>query len=233
MSVRVRVLLTIAVLFSAALPAGAQDTPQRPRITVSGEATISVEPDLARLRAGVTTDAKTAREAAEANSKVMNAVLAAVRALGIADRDVQTQRFAIQPTYEQGRPARDRITGFQASNSLVVTVRQIDKLGEIIDRLTAAGANTMGGIEFVVSNPSKLLDDARAEAVTDARRRAELYAKAASVTLGGVFSITEQAAVMPFPGAMMRGAAPAPETPIAPGERTLRVSVSVSFDILR
>ena len=231
---RIRIFLAIAVLLAAALPAGAQETPQRPRITVSGEATVSVEPDLAQLRAGVTTDAKTAREAAEANSRAMNAVMAAVKALGIAERDVQTQGYVITPVYEGNQRPRERITGFLATNYLLLKVRQIDKLGEIIDRLVAAGANTMGGIEFIVSDPSKLLDDARAQAIADAKRRAELYAKAAGIALGPVHSITEQSAGMQFPPMMMtRGAAAAPETPVAPGERTLRVTVNVSFDLAR
>ena len=226
-----RIIFTFAAL-AVALPATAQEQ-TRPRVTVNGEATISVEPDLAQLRAGVTTDAKTAHEAAEANSRTMNAVMAAARAAGIAERDLQTSRYSIQPIYEQGRPQRDRISGFQASNSLLLKIRQIDKLGEIIDRLVAAGANTMGGVEFLVSDPSKLLDEARTQAIADARRRAQLYATAAGVNLGGVFTITEQATGMPFPPMPMGRAAAAPETPIAPGERTLRLSVTVTFDLQR
>jgi uncharacterized protein YggE len=225
-----RVVLTLLVLGAA--PASAQE-PTQPRITVTGEASISVEPDVAQLRAGVVTDAKTAREAAEANSRTMNAVMAAVRALGIAERDVQTSRYSIQPTYEPARPQRDRISGFQATNSVTLKIRQIDKLGEIIDRLAVAGANSMGGVEFLVSDPSKQLDEARKQAIADARRRAELYASAAGVALGGVFSITEQSVGMPFPPMPMGRAAAAPETPIAPGERTLRLAVTVTFDLRR
>jgi uncharacterized protein YggE len=219
-------------LVLGAAPAGAQEAPQ-PRITVTGEASISVEPDVAQLRAGVVIDAKTAREAAEANSRTMNAVMAAVRALGIAERDVQTSRYLIQPLYEGGRPQRDRISGFQATNSVTLKIRQIDKLGEIIDRLAAAGANSMGGVEFLVSDPSKPLDEARKQAIADARRRAELYASAAGVALGGVFSITEQSVGVSFPPMPMGRAAAAPETPIAPGERTLRLAVTVTFDLRR
>jgi uncharacterized protein YggE len=229
-----RTILAFAVFLALAVPAGAQDVPQRPQIRVSGEGTVSIEPDVAQLRAGVTTDAKTARDAAEANSRAMSAVMTAVKALGITERDVQTSRYAIQPIYEQhGQPGRNRISGFQATNSLTLKLRQLDRVGEVIDRLTAAGANTLGGVEFIVSDPSKHLDEARAQAVADARRKAELYAKAAGVTLGQPFSIIEQSANMHNPPMMMARSATAPETPIAAGERTLRVSVSVGFDLQR
>jgi uncharacterized protein YggE len=223
--------IALLLLLGAVSPAVAQET--RPQVTLTGVGTVSVEPDLALLRAGVTTDAKTARDAAEANSRAMNAVMTAARALGIAEQDIQTSRYAIQPIYEQaGQPGRNRITGFQAVNSLTLKLRQLDRVGEVIDRLTTAGANTLGGVEFIVSEPSKLLDEAREGAIADARRKAELYAKAAGVELGRPFSIIEQSGGMQNPPMMMRVAA-ASETPIAPGERTLRISVSVSFDLLR
>ena len=215
----------------AAAPVAAQEA-ARPHITVSGEAAISVEPDLAQIRAGVTTDAKTAREAAEANSKAMTAVMGSIRALGVAERDLQTSRYAIQPIHEPGQPGRNRVVGFQATNSLLVKVRQPDRVGEIIDRLVASGANNVSGVEFVVSDPSKLLDDARAQAIADARRKAQLYATAAGATLGPAFSIAEQSAGMP-PQPMMMARAAGAETPIAPGERTLRVSVTVTYELAR
>ncbi len=228
----VRAAAALAVLIAAAVPAAAQQAePSRPRITVTGEATVSVEPDIAQIRAGVTSDAKTAREAAEINAKAMTAVMAAVKNLGIGERDVQTSRYSIQPTYESGPQARNRLTGFQATNSVLIKVRQIDKIDDLIDTLIAAGANTMGGIELLVSEPSKHLDEARREAVADARRKAELYAGAAGVKLGAALEIVEQSASVPFqPGLMARSAA-APATPIAAGERTLRVTLGVSYEI--
>lgn len=227
----VRAALAFALMVAVTLPGHAQDTNMR-RITVTGEGSVSVEPDLASLRAGVISDAKTAREAVEANSKTMTAVMTAIRAVGITDNDLQTARYAILPIYDTGRPARDRITGFQATNSLLIKVRAFDKLGEIIDRAVAAGANTVGGVEFIVTEPSKYLDEARKQAIADARRKAMLYAAAAEVTLGRAIVIGEQSSGMePPPMAMMRTSAAAPETPIIPGERNLRVSVTVSFEL--
>jgi uncharacterized protein YggE len=225
-----RAALALAVIVAAALPGRAQEAARR--ITVSGEATVSVEPDLASLRAGVISDAKTARDALDANSKAMNAVMTAVRAIGIPDRDLQTARYAIQPIYDPGRPARDRINGFQATNSLLIKVRAFDKLGEIIDRAVAAGANTVGSVEFIVTEPSKFLDEARKQAIADARRKAALYAAAADVVLGRALIITEQSSGLePAPLVMLRSSAAAPETPIIPGERSLHVSVNVSFEL--
>jgi uncharacterized protein YggE len=225
----------VLALPALALPAAAQQGRVRPQITVTGEAIVSIAPDMAQLRAGVTTDAKTAQDAAQANAKAMAAVMAAIQGTGIAERDVQTARYTIHPVYDTGKQARDRITGFQAVNSVLIKVRQPDQTGEIIDKLFAAGANTVGGIDFTVTDPSKALDQARGEAVADARRKAKLYAGAAGVELGGVVTITEQSAGMqPPPMMMMRAAAPAaPETPVSPGERQFHVSVSVTYDLNR
>ncbi len=201
-----------------------------PRLTVSGEASVTVAPDVAQIRTGVTTQAKSAKEASEANSKAAHAIAAALRAAGIDDKDIQTTRLALQPTYE-APPARGgpgRINGFQAANQVVVKVRDIGKLADLIDRVVAAGATDIGGIEFLVSAPSPVLDRARADAFADARRKAEIYAKAAGVTLGRVIGLSEdQATHEPLPMVARSAAAP----PIAPGEKTLRVTVHVSYEL--
>lgn len=192
---------------------------------------MSVPPDMARLRAGVTATGKTAREAGEANAQAMAQVIAAIKAAGVADKDVQTSRYSVQPVYSD-TPPRQKITGFIASNSVTLTLRKLDDAGSMIDKLTAAGANTVGGIEFIVSDASKRLDEVRADALKDARRRAQIYAEAAGAKLGGVLSLSENAGNMPRPVMMMaRAASPAPETPIAAGETELHVSVNVVFEL--
>jgi uncharacterized protein YggE len=206
---------------------------QRPQITASGEATLAVAPDLARLRAGVISEGKTAREASDSNKKTMAAVMAAITSAGIAEKDVQTSRYSIQPIYDQNRPVPGSFKGFQASNNVTVKIRDLDKIGEIIDRSVAAGANSMGGVEFLVAEPSKLLDTARADAVADARRKAEILAQAAGAKLGPALTITEQSSGFQYPQLYQRMAAAPPETPIATGEMTLRAAVTVSFELLR
>ncbi len=214
------ILLTAMLAFSTAQAA-------EKVVTVTGEATVSVPPDTAVIRIGVSSLEKTAREAGEANAKQMTAVLAAIKASGIAERDIQTSRLSLQPQYDPNKGGT-RLTGFQANNQVTIRIRDIDSLPIVLDRAIAAGANEMSGIEFVVSEQSKLLDQARDEAIADARRKAELYAKAAGAKLGQVISISEEGTA-PQPRAMQ--AVRAGAVPIAPGEQTLRAIVSVSYEL--
>lgn len=221
--------LTMAACALAALPILSVSAHAAERsITVTGEATVSVAPDNANIRLGVTSQGKNAREASEANARQMTNVLAAIREAGVADRDVQTSRLSLQPQYEQGKAGPARLLGFQVTNQITIRIRDIDKFPGILDRAITAGANEMSGIEFVVSEQSKLLDQARDDAVSDARRKAELYAKAAGVKLGPVTSITEEGSSPPRPVVQaMRASA----VPVAPGEQLLRAAVTVTFEL--
>lgn len=218
-------------LFSA--PALAE-TNFPPAISVTGEASISAPPDLAQLDAGVATDGKTAREASAANNTEMAKVLAALKGAGIDNKDVQTSRLSLQPQYAQNRSGPSSITSYRASNRVTVKLHDVSKVASVIDALVGAGANDVGNVSFTVEHPSKLLDKAREEAMADARRKAEVYAKAAGVTLGAPLSIDEGGGVSPpvfrakMVAAPMAMAAP---TPIAQGEETLAVTVSVTWAI--
>lgn len=205
-----------------------------PAISVIGEATIAVTPDLATVDAGVTTEAKTAKEASEANNKAMGTVLLALKGLDVADKDVRTSRLSLFP---QSAPIRQngpmQITGYRATNHVTVTVHDVSRVAPTIDALVAAGANDIGNIGFAVSETSKLMDDARVKALADAQRKADIYARAAGVSLGAPLSISEDGGAAPSPlvfakAAMRMDAAP---TPVAVGETTLRVSVNVSYAI--
>jgi uncharacterized protein YggE len=228
------IALTTAVLVST-IPARAQTHEMpRPQITVPGEATLAVAPDLARLRAGVISEGKTAREASDTNKKTMAAVMAAITGAGIAEKDVQTSRYSIQPIYDQTRPPPGNFKVFQASNNVIIKIRDLDKISDVIDRTVAAGANSMGGVEFLVADPSKLLDTARAEAVADAKRKAEILAQAAGARLGPALTITSTEQSSGYqPAPMYMRAAQAGETPVSAGEMTLRAAVTVSFELLR
>jgi uncharacterized protein YggE len=117
---------------------------------------------------------------------------------------------------------------------VTIKIRDLDKISEVIDQTVAAGANNMGGVEFLVAEPSKMLDTARADAVADARRKAELVAQAAGVRLGPALTITEQSSGFQDPQVYLRAAAAQPgETPVAAGEMTLRAAVTVSYELLR
>lgn len=221
---RSRVLFILFAATVALAPARAAER----LVTVTGEATVAVAPDAAVIRIGVNSQDKTAREASEANAKQMTAVLAAIKDTGIADRDIQTSRLSLQPQYDPNKGGTARLTGFQATNQVTVKIRDIDKLPALLDHAIAAGANEMSGIEFVITEQSKLLDRARDDAIADARRKAELYAQAAGSKLGPVVSITEEgSAAPPRPMQAMRAGA----VPIAPGEQTLRAMVTVSYEL--
>ena len=212
-----------------AAPALAQTVPP-PAISVTGEATVSVAPDQAQIDGGVTSDAKTAREASEANNAAMGKVLLALKGAGIEEKDTQTSRLSLQPQYAPNRTGTSPITGYRASNRVTIRLRDVTKVANVIDVLVGAGANDIGGINFTVSQPSKHLDEAREKAVADARRKAEIFAKAAGVTLGEPLSISEEGA----PAPMFRGKLAAPMAagaPVAQGEETLSVSVNVSWAI--
>jgi uncharacterized protein YggE len=220
--------VAVAAAAWLAAPALAQVPP--PAISVSGEATVSVAPDQAQIDAGVSSEAKTAREASEANNAAMGKVLLALKGAGIEEKDYQTARLALQPQYAQNRTGPSAVTGYRASNRVSIKLRDVTKVANVIDTLVGAGANEIGGIHFVVSQASKLLDEAREKAVADARRKAEIFAKAAGVTLGEPLGISEEGAAAP----VFRGKVAAPmalNAPVAPGEETLSVTVNVSWAI--
>ncbi len=222
--------LLVATATLLAAPASAQTAPP-PAISVTGEATVSVPPDQAQIDGGVTSDAKTAREASDANNAAMGKVLLALKDAGIDEKDYQTSRLSLQPQYAPNRSGPSPVTGYRASNRVTVRLRDVTKVAAIIDVLVGAGANELGGINFMVSQASKLLDEAREKAVADARRKAEIYAKAAGVTLGEPLGISEEGGAAPvFRGKMVGGIA-ASAAPIAQGEETLSVTVNVSWAI--
>ncbi len=226
--------LAVFVL-AADIPAQAQQPSAEPpaRIIVIGEGSVSVAPDYADIGCGVTTKTKTAKEATDANSKAMAAVAAALHSAGIEQEDIQTTRFSLQPVYAPPQPNTElKLTGFSVSNQFRVTIRQIAGVGDILDRLIGAGATDVGSVEFLHSDPSTALDQARTAAIADAKRKAALYAQAAGLTLGGVGWITEDSGYTPpMPFGAMRAAPAMAAVPIAAGEDTLRVRVTVGFDV--
>jgi uncharacterized protein YggE len=225
------ILAAVAAGTLLAVPARAQTEPPA-MISVTGEAQVSVPPDLAHIDGGVTSEAKTAREASDANNAAMGKVLLALKGAGIDEKDYQTSRLSLQPQNSSSKPGGpSTIVGYRASNRVTIRLRDIAKLANVIDTLVGAGANEIGGINFTVSQASKLLDEAREQAIADARRKAEIYARAAGVTLGAPLSITEGGA--PGPILYRRMAAPmaAAGVPVAQGEETLQVTVSVSWAI--
>jgi len=221
-------ILVSTLIFVAAAAVGPEPAHAIDRLlTVIGESSVAVAPDTAVIRIGVTTLGKTAHEASDTNARQMTAVLAAIKQSGIPDRDVQTSLLSVQPQYDPNKGGTARLTGFQVTNRVTVRIRDVDSLPAILDRAISAGANEMSGIEFVVSEQSKMLDQARSDAIADARRKAELYAQAAGAKVGRVVSISDEGAT-PTPRPVMQ-AMRAGAVPVAPGEQTLRAVVTVSY----
>src|SRR3989304_6170157 len=195
---KLRILFSALIIAAALAPLPARAAERL--VTVTGEATVSVAPDMAVIRIGVTSQGKTARDASDANARQMTAVLAAIKDGGLAERDMQTSRLSLQPQYDPNKGGTARLLGFQVTNQLTIKIRDVAKMPGILDRAIGAGANEMSGIEFVVSQQSKLLDQARAEAIADAHRKAALYARAAGAKLGQVVAIAEEGSAPPsFP----------------------------------
>jgi uncharacterized protein len=234
-----RIALFAAFIVAALAPGRVHAQAQEPyavpqaRIIVSGEGSVRAAPDFALITVGATTQSATAKAATAANSRAMSAVEAALRDAGIAPSDIQTANFSVQPIYASAQSnSPPRISGFAVTNQVAVTVRQIDKVGDILDRAITAGANDVGGVQFLHNDLSKALDPARAAALADARRKAELYARAAGLTLGAVSWVVEDQATVPQPRFFAARMAAAP-VPIAAGEDTLSVRLTAGFDIAR
>ena len=241
-------ILPVAALLAGALfmalflafsvvPAPAQSaepkTPAEARVIVIGEGSVTVTPDYARIRSGVSTSAKTVTEASDANAKTMSAMLAALADAGIAKKDIQTAEFSIEPVYASpavsGPP---KLTGYRVSNQVNVTIHQISQVGEILDRLVKAGATDFGSVAFLVSDRDKALDQAREAAIANARHKAELYARASALNLGRVAFITESSDLGPIlPMGIARSKMASTSVPIETGEDTITARVTVGFDI--
>lgn len=241
MSKRAATLFLGSTLLCAAaalsMPANAQQAQPSPRISVVGEGEVSVAPDMAILNLSVLREAETAREAVAASSEAMKQVLSALKAAGIAERDLQTSGLNIQPRYtqpgQQARPQAPKISGYAASNSLTVRVRDLSAVGAILDKVISLGVNQGGDISFVNDDPKPSLAEARKRAVTDAMERARTLAEAANVKLGRILSIEESPARSgPVPmGKVMRAAAADSFVPVERGENSYGTSVNVVFEI--
>jgi uncharacterized protein YggE len=225
---------TAALLAAGSALAQQPTGPQPATLILSATAEVQAAPDIADIGAGVVTQAAEAEPALRANAEKMSRVVAALRKAGIAERDIQTSGLSLQPQfrYEQSQPPV--LTGFQAANRVQVTLRDLKSAGRIIDTLVAEGANQIDGPNFRIATPEPLLDKARTEAVRKARARAELYAAAAGLRIKRITSISEgqdfRPGPMPSPRIAMAKESMA-DTPVAPGEVALSVTVSMSFEL--
>jgi len=202
-------------------------------LTVSAEARATRVPDVATLSGGVVTQATEANAALRANADQMTKVMAAIKAAGIAERDVQTTGISIYPQYRYAENQPPAITGYQASNTVSVKVRDVSRLGKVLDALVASGANQIGGPSFEIDEPEAAYDEARRNALKKAQDRAEMYAKTLGLRVRRIYSINEGGGYMPpSPMPMMKMAAmETADTPVSPGETSLTANLTVVFEL--
>lgn len=229
-------IVLLSGIFMFVGPAAGDEREQPGHIAVVGEGVSTLAPDMAVLDLTVTREANTARAALDANSEAMRDVLKAMRDAGIAERDLQTSSFAIQPRYSHSQAREEKppkLIGYTARNSLQVRVRDLDKLGAIIDTSVSTGVNEGGNVSFGNDDPSAALESARRQAVENALAKAGSIADAAGIKLGKVLSINEQF-MHPQPmmarESMVRSAAAAP-VPMASGENSYSVRVNLRVEI--
>jgi uncharacterized protein YggE len=203
-------------------------------LSVSAQAEARRVPDVATISAGVVTQAADANAAMRANATQMDKVMAAIHAAGIAERDIQTSGVNLNPQYKYVDNQAPAITGYQASNTVNLKVRDIAKLGEVLDALVASGANQVNGPSFEIDQPEVAYDEARRGALEKAQARAAMYAKTLGLRVRRIVSISEGGGFqppMPMPMmAMARGKAEA-DTAVSPGETTLTANLDVVFEL--
>jgi len=237
---RGRILAACAAAFLAGAPIAASADEERPAtMALTGTGEVQAKPDMAVISSGVVSEAKTAREALDANNAAMGEVIAAMKLAGVADKDLQTSGFSVEPQYvyppqqQDGRRDPPRIVGYRVSNRLSVKVRDLGKLGGLLDLSVSLGANQVSGVAFGITEEAPLRDEARKAAMADALRKAELYAEAADVSLERILSISESGGARPPQPLVARALTmeAADAVPVEAGELTLAVEVHVTWEI--
>jgi uncharacterized protein YggE len=234
--ISVAALIAVAGSLLAAIPTVAQGaaeaTPRIPRMIAMGTGSVKATPDVAYVSLGIITSGKRAQEASQANAAAADKIVAALKRAGIAEKDLQTSNYSIQPVYRNNDFSKG-IDGYQVSNVVRATVRKVGSIGNVIDSGLDAGANNVQGVSFGLEENGPAEDKALASAVKEARRKAEVMAKAAGVRITGVLEISTAYEGRPVPmmanlGAMSRAEA---ATPIAPGELDVSANVTMVFSI--
>ena len=209
--------------------------------SILGTGTIVTEPDVAFISTGIVSEGETAEDALSQNSNSMANVFKVLEDAGIERKHIQTSNFSVQPRYVHHRPKqgeerrRPRIVGYQVNNTVTVKIVELDNTGKVISEVVKFGSNSLGNIRFDVSNREQLMDEARVKAVEDARRKAEIYTKAAGVSLGKVLAISEGGARQQprrfKAAARSLAVAEAAPAPVSGGEASISVQVNMTWEL--
>lgn len=237
------IVLALALALPLALPLKATAMPTSDTaavrgtlLTIATSAEVSRTPDIANISTGVVTQSGDANLAMRDNAQKMDKVMAALRAAGIGERDLQTSGINLNPQYKYVENMPPAIVGYQASNTVSVKVRDLAKLGKVLDALVAQGANQLNGPSFSLDKPEAALEEARIAAVKKAQAQAQTYANTLGMKVLRIISINEGGARAPTPRPMYRMAAAAPmamaaDTAVATGESTVSVEVEMVFEL--
>jgi uncharacterized protein YggE len=225
-------LLVCPLAFAQAQPSAMASDATLLQVSAHGES--RRVPDLAQFSAGVVTQAADANAAMRANAQRMAAVIAALRQAGIAERDIQTSNINVEPQYRDGPNQKPTISGYQVTNTVRVRLHDLARVGDVLDALVRQGANQIEGPGFTLDKPDAALDEARTDAIGHAKARADLYAAATGLKVRRIVSISEsgemRAPPRPMEMGLMRASANV-ATPVASGENTLAVDLSVEFEL--
>jgi uncharacterized protein YggE len=224
----VAAFIAAAAILSAETSMAADSDKTDRTVSVSATGSVIAEPDVAKISAGVVTEADSAKDAMSRNSVVMTKLIDGLKTVGIQPKDIQTTTINVEPRYTQPKDGRvATINGYRVVNQVRLTVHDVKRLGDVLDQAIALGANQINHIAFDIANPEMLKDEARKQAMENARRRGELYARAAGGQLGPVLRISESVGEPhPMPGGRMAMKA---SVPIEAGTRSLEVEVHVTY----
>lgn len=231
----VHILTLVCALFlmscSAAFAAPQQETP-RPTLSIDGQGTGTAAPDMATVTIGVTTQGKDAAKAQNDNAWVSNQIQAAVRGLGIEEKDIQTRNYSFYPNYSTDKDHRNEVTGYTVNNSVIVVVRDIKLTGKVIDAALSNGANEINSLDFSASDTKAVRKVALLNAVQDARDKADIIAKGLGKRIVGIQNVSESTGYIEtrrFGANMLMADAKSAATPIAPGSLSLTANVHIDF----
>jgi uncharacterized protein YggE len=225
--------MVLAIVIRA-VPAWAQaPPPESPRVRVTGEATVSVAPDLAEVRILILTEAREANQATGENAKVAARTLSDLKKVVDSGAEVRTASFALDPKYEFRKQGGQTLTGYTAKNFITVKTGRLDSVGKIIDTAVSAGASGVGSIRFTVKDEAPVRREALREAVRNAMDKANEAAAALGLRITRVLRVEEEGARIHVPviGRKMNLAAAAPSTPVEPGDIEVRASVTLTAEI--
>lgn len=225
-----------AVPFSAQAQTAGAVVNAQPSLNLSATGEVKVAPDQATVTFGVVTEAATAQEAMQANARQMAQVVASLRRAGLSERDIQTSGLNLSAQYDYRENESPKLRGYQASNRVTVTIRDLTKTGTTVDAVVSAGVNQIDGISFGLQNPKAAEDQARRLAVQALQAKAALYSQALGVPLGGIRSLTEAGgySAQPSPRMYARAASVMAEaTPIEAGELTVQIEITGVYDLAR